>query len=43
MDKMWAEIGSSGQVERLACWGLILADAELAELVGKGDKAKGKA
>ena len=40
---MWAEIGKSGQVERLACWDFILADPELAKLIGKGDAVKGKA
>ena len=40
---MWAEIGASGQVERLACWDFILADQQLASLMGKGDAEKGKA
>ena len=39
---MWAEVGKSGQVERLACWDFILADAELASIMGKGNEAKGK-
>ena len=40
---MWAQIGGSGAVERLACWDILLADEELAVSMGKGDAAKGKA
>ena len=40
---MWAEItkDADGQVERIACWDFILADKELAALVGDGNAAKG--
>ena len=31
-----------GEVERLACWDLILADEELASIMGKGDGAMGR-
>jgi len=40
--KMWKVIGKKGQVERLACWDFILADDELASIMGKGDKSIGK-
>ena len=40
---MWKVVGTKGQVERLACWDFILADAELASIMGKGNEAKGKA
>ena len=40
---MWKVVGTIGQVERLACWDFILADAELASIMGKGSEAKGKA
>ena len=39
---MWKDIGSKGQVDRLECWGFILANDELARIMGKGDRAKGK-
>jgi len=39
---MWAEIGANGEVERLACWDFILADEELASIMGKGDHEEGK-
>ena len=41
---MWKVIGGpKGLVERLQCWDLILADSELARIMGKGDQPKGKA
>ena len=42
---LWAEISKDAdtQVERIACWNIILADKELAEIVGNGDAAKGTA
>ena len=44
IESMWAAIpkDDKGQVERLKCWRLILADAELASMVGGGDVAVGK-
>merc|ERR1712159_822563 len=41
---MWADAKKEedGQMERLACWDCILADDELAGLVGENDVAKGK-
>ena len=40
---MWKELGSSGQVERSECWDFILADEELASIMGRGDAERGKA
>ena len=41
---MWEDLGGpEGKIERLACWDFILADGELAQIMGKGDPAKGKA
>ena len=42
---MWAGIikDDDGQVERIACWDIILADQELASIVGNGDVARGSA
>jgi hypothetical protein len=43
---MWTAIGkdpADGQVERLACWDIILADKELSMIVGSSDAAKGTA
>ena len=40
---MWNKIGSEGEVERGHCWDLILADLELANLIGRNNQAKGKA
>ena len=31
------------EIERIACWDLILADEELADIMGKGDQTRGKA
>ena len=44
IESMWAAIpkDDKGQVERLKCWRLILADAELESMVGGGDVAVGK-
>ena len=42
---MWEAIpkeDEDGQIERLKCWDLILADEELCQLVGNADAAKGK-
>ena len=42
---MWQVVNggsNKGEIERLACWDLILADEELASIMGKGDQAKGK-
>ena len=39
---MWEAMGSKHEIERLACWDFILADNELATLMGNGDTAKGK-
>ena len=39
---MWKVIGGSGEVERIACWDFILADDELATLMGDGNQTKGK-
>ena len=39
---MWKVIGGSGEVERIACWDFILADDELATLMGDGSHAKGR-
>ena len=43
VDDMWPSMptGADGQMERLACWDLILADAELAGLIGESDAARG--
>ena len=43
VSKIWREIGQVRKVNRLACWDILLADKELATLVGKGNEAKGKA
>ena len=44
MLNMWEDLGGpEGKIERLACWDFILADGELAQIMGKGDPAKGKA
>ena len=42
---MWAGIikDDDGQVERIACWDIILADQELASIVGNGDASRGTA
>ena len=42
---LWGSIKEKedGEVERLKCWEIILADEALIELIGKGDSAKGKA
>ena len=40
---MWKVVGYKDEVERTACWDFILADSELARIMGKGDQAKGKA
>jgi hypothetical protein len=44
VDSLWAAMptDANGSIERLACWAVLLADAELADLVGSGDVAKGK-
>jgi hypothetical protein len=44
VDSLWAAMpkDANGSIERLACWAVLLADAELADLVGSGDAAKGK-
>ena len=43
VDQMWTAMptDASGQIERLACWDLIFADAELAGLIGESDAADG--
>ena len=43
VDRMWAATptDAEGQIERLACWDLILADAELAGLIGESDASRG--
>ena len=43
VELLWSQIGSSGRIERLECWNSLLADDELAFLIGKSDVAKGKA
>ena len=40
---MWTEISLDGSADRLACWEKLLADDELATLIGKSDAGKGKA
>ena len=42
MIDIWKVIGGSGEVERIACWNFILADDELATLMGDGNQTKGK-
>ena len=39
---MWKTIGANGEVERLACWDLVLADPELATLIADGNQPKGR-
>lgn len=44
VNTLWASVpkDSNNEVERLACWDLLLADAELAALVAKGNAEQGK-
>ena len=46
VEQLWAETQTSGQIDRLACWDIILADDELASLlsavVGSPGMDKGK-
>ena len=41
---LWNKLADpeTGTVERLACWDTLLADGELAELVGESDAARGR-
>jgi hypothetical protein len=41
---LWAAMPKDGtsQVERLACWDILLKDDELAVLIGKNELAQGK-
>ena len=43
MHATWAQIAKDGdgQVERLACWKVVLADKELASIVGNGSVSRG--
>ena len=44
MEKLWQKSsGGADFIERLACWEMILADDNLATLIGKSDTAKGRA
>ena len=40
---IWRKIGPEGEVESEACWSLVLDDAELASIMGRGDEGQGKA
>ncbi len=43
MEEMWLDMpkDDADQVERLKCWDIILADENLASLVGSGDTVYG--
>ena len=43
VESMWNHITKNpdGQVERLACWKVVLADKELASIVGNGSVSRG--
>lgn len=41
--QLWAQLGGSGRVERLVSWDHLLADDELAKLIGNADLRTGKA
>ena len=40
---MWSKMPKENdQVKRLTCWGLIIADEEMREIMGRGDAEMGK-
>ena len=44
IEGLWRALGgATGGIERLGCWDILLADDELAMLVGKGELRRGKA